>query len=178
MKLPQTLIVEPYHSPALYALITEASIVPAISSIDKLCVNTLQFDDFIWGSFADHFASEKKYREKAENVVKSGKPKHTVFCVNTNNKDHITYALQSANKTKGGWIDNPPPAHLNFRFPEHLDYWTCENTPSGITCEAGHGYPIARVKADIELLREAANDNKCSNSTFYSPHHLQDIENG
>ncbi len=157
-----------------------SQILPAVASRSEKnsCLNELTFDDFVWGSFADHFGKEdfSKCQAKAEQIVKSGKNQHTVFCVDKTIKTELTEYFIEQNKNK--WKKDPPIPHRSeYELPPKMTYYHCMQNGRNITCNSGEGFAVVRVQENTETIGEATGNRNCERYSFYSPYHLQRVEN-
>ena len=149
-------------------------VLQMVAGLVKIAARKLTFDDLVWGTHADHYATEAKYVNKGRKIVEGGKRIHTTFAAD---KAGIRQDLinQNIKKTRG-WMDSKPAADQNFLVSPKMGYVTHEQTANGIVSTYGHGYPVVRVRPDLEDLEEATGDSNGASVGFYSPYHLQDVE--
>ena len=150
-----------------------SDVLQTVGGLVKIAARKLTFDDLVWGTHADHYATEAKYVEKGRKIVEAGKNTHTTFVVD---KAGITSDLINQNIKKNGWMDNPPAHNADFLVSPKMHYVTHTQTPNGILPTYGTGYPEVRVRADVQDLEEATGDANGNNVPFYSPYHLQGVE--
>jgi hypothetical protein len=154
------------HQPA-------SDVIQRVNGLAKQAARKLTFDDLVWGTHADHYATEKKYREKGKKIVESGKPMHTTFSVD---REGLTVDLIAQNTKKRGWMDNHPGEGDDFTVSPAMDFVLHQQTPNGITEEHGHGYPVVRVRENPHDLGEVTKDPNGDGIAFFSPYHLQDVD--